>query len=375
MRIMVLDYAAESGGALSILNDFYNYVLKNAGHHEWIFIVSKAELEPCGHIKILSFPEIKNSWLARMKWERANLRKIIYKEKADIVFSLQNLAVPDLNLPQIVYVHQSIPFQKLKRFSLLKKEERLLAVYQYVIGRMIWSSIKIADAVIVQAQWMKEAIINKPNICSTKVFVVPPTIDLTKFKNKNLVQDKITAEQNTFFYPAGALLYKNFDCLIKAAHRLSKKGIEDFRIVVTIKGDENSYAARIKKTAEGLGERVVFAGIMSREEVFRMYQSSALIFPSYIETFGLPLLEAKLSGSVIIASDCPFSREILEGYQNAYYFDPFDADLLADLMSRVISGRIVASKNVESEAIEKACGWANVLSIIEGCGKVVGDTR
>lgn len=365
MRIMVLDYAAEGGGALSILNDFYNYVLKNAGHHEWIFVVSKAELKPCGHIKVLTFPEIKTSWLARIKWEKANLKRIILEEKTDIVFSLQNLAVPDLNLPQIVYVHQSIPFQKAKRFSFLKREERLLAVYQYVIGRMIWSSIKTASAVIVQTQWVKDAIVNKLSNCANKVFVIPPAINLSVFEHNNLVQD----DKNTFFYPAGALLYKNFDCLIKAAYRLSEKGIKDFQIVLTLKGDENSYAARIKKMAEGLGERIVFAGKMSREDVFRMYHSSTLVFPSYIETFGLPLLEARLSGSIVIASDCPFSREILKGYQNAYYFDAFDADVLADLMSKVIFGGIVSSDNIVSEKLQNTCGWENVLSIIERCGK------
>ena len=365
MRIMVLDYAAEAGGALSILNDFYDYVLKNASHHEWIFVVSKAELEPCGHIKVLSFPEIKTSWLTRMKWERTNLRKIIIEEKTDILFSLQNLAVPNLNLPQVVYLHQSIPFQKAKMFSFFKREERLLAIYQHIIGRMIWSSIKTANAVIVQTHWMREVIVNKLSNCANKIFVIPPTIDLSMFEHNILVQE----DKSTFFYPAGTLLYKNFECLIEAAYRLSGKGIKDFRIVLTIKGDENSYAARIKKMAEGLGDRIVFAGKMSREEVFRMYHSSTLVFPSYIETFGVPLLEARLSGSIVLASDCPFSREILDGYRNAYYFDPFDADILADLMSKVVSGRIVAVKNIESAAIENACGWASVVSIIEMCGK------
>jgi glycosyltransferase involved in cell wall biosynthesis len=234
---------------------------------------------------------------------------------------------------------------------------------------MIWSSIKTVDAVIVQTQWMKEAIVSKMYNCSDKVFVIPPAIDLTIFKDKNLVQDETMAGKNTFFYPAGALLYKNFDCLIKAANRLLEKGIDDFRIILTLKGDENSYVARIKKMAESLGERVVFAGKMSREEVFRTYFSSTLVFPSYIETFGLPLLEARLSGSIVLALDCPFSREILKGYQNTYYFDPFDADLLADLMSKVIFGSIIASDNIVSGEIQNACGWENVLSIIEGCRK------
>lgn len=363
MRIMVLDYAADGGGALSILNDFYNYVQKNAGHHEWIFIVSRAELQSCEHIKVLRFPNIKNSWFERIKWEKSNLKKIIYKEKADIVFSLQNLTVPGLNLPQIVYVHQIIPFQKVKKFSFIKREERLFAIYQNIIGRMIWSSIKTANAVIVQTQWMKDEIISKINNCNDKVFVISPTIDIPiSVENKNLVLEK---NINTFFYPTGAFLYKNLDCLLKAAYILLEKGIDDFRVVLTLRGDENSYAIRIKKMAEGLGEMIVFAGKMSREKVFRMYHSSTLVFPSYIESFGLPLLEARLSGSIVLASDCPFSREILEGYQNAYYFNPFESNLLADLMSKVVLRSIIASNNVPSSEMQVTCGWGNILQVFE----------
>ena len=368
MKIVVLAYAADRGGALSILNDFYNYVWENARHHEWIFIVSKAELKPCEHIKLLRFPKIKDSWFERIKWEKSNLKKIIYEEKADIVFSLQNLTVPNLKLPQVLYVHQPIPFQKVKNFSFLRKEERLFAIYQYIIGNMIRSSIKIADAVIVQTRWVKDAIIERFHNHKDKIFVVPPSIDISIFTN-NIVQEKTNSYKNTFFYPAGALLYKNIDCIIKAAYILLKKGINDFKIVLTIKGDENSYAGRIKKMAEGLGKKIIFAGRMSREDVFKMYNTSTLVFPSYIETFGLPLLEAKLSGSIILTSDCPFSREILEEYQNAYYFNPFNYEKLADLMSNVISGKIIKSdKNITLE-IQNEDNWKKVLTIIEKYSK------
>ena len=63
---------------------------------------------------------------------------------------------------------------------------------------------------------------------------------------------------------------------------------------------------------------------MSREEVFERYTNSILIFPSYVESFGLPLLEARLSGTYILASDRSFSREILEGYDKASFFEADD---------------------------------------------------
>ena len=45
------------------------------------------------------------------------------------------------------------------------------------------------------------------------------------------------------------------------------------------------------------------------------------LFPSYIETFGLPLLEAKELNGIVLASDRPFSHEILDGYDKAIFIE------------------------------------------------------
>ena len=97
-----------------------------------------------------------------------------------------------------------------------------------------------------------------------------------------------------------------------------------------------------------------------------MYNRSTLIFPSYIETVGLPLLEARELGSIILASDCPFSREVLDGYENAYYFDPFNPQELADYMKRVISGDI-AKRESENIRIQNN-SWKSVIDILINLG-------
>lgn len=49
------------------------------------------------------------------------------------------------------------------------------------------------------------------------------------------------------------------------------------------------------------------------KQVCKYYGRYVLIFPSYIETLGLPPLERKLQKTSILASDCPFSHEALDG--------------------------------------------------------------
>jgi len=77
---------------------------------------------------------------------------------------------------------------------------------------------------------------------------------------------------------------------------------------------------------------IKFIGSLTREEVFDFYAKSTLIFPSYIETVGLPLLEAKMHWTPIIASDSAFSHEILDGYDKVEFFEAFDYRQLSSKM-------------------------------------------
>ena len=58
-----------------------------------------------------------------------------------------------------------------------------------------------------------------------------------------------------------------------------------------------------------------------------------LCFPSYLETFGHPLVEAMASGTPVVAGDIPTSRELCE--DAALYFDPHDTAAMAEALRRV----------------------------------------
>jgi glycosyltransferase involved in cell wall biosynthesis len=63
-------------------------------------------------------------------------------------------------------------------------------------------------------------------------------------------------------------------------------------------------------------------------DVLRYYRGAlALVFPSLLETFGHPLLEAMLAGTPIVAADIPAFREI--ACDVALYFPPQDPARLA----------------------------------------------
>ena len=116
----------------------------------------------------------------------------------------------------------------------------------------------------------------------------------------------------------------------------TEKGLKDYEVIFTIRPDENAYTQNLYKYATEHNLNVKFNGPIPREKVFEMYARSILFFPSYVESFGLPLLEAKLSGTYIMASDTPFCHEILDGYDKAEFFEELDYKKLGNLILEVI---------------------------------------
>lgn len=358
MRIAIVDVAASTSGALSVLNDFYIFVRDNYPEHEWLFLVGTPEFKECSNIQVVNVSYVKKSWLHRLVWEFINAAGVIKAFQPDVVISLQNLRVPNLSVPQLVYIHQPIPFQKEKQFSFFNKDETVLAVYQYLIGGLIWHTVRKADGIVVQTQWMKQAILAKLPQAANRIRVILPLVG--EIQTSPVVwQNGKLAKVTRFFYPAIPLKYKNHVCIIKAVRQLAKQGITNFEVLFTINGTEGHVARELYKEAAGLEKYIRFVGYLDRISVLEEYCKSVLIFPSYIETFGYPLLEARQAKGIIIASDCSFSREILDGYENVSYFNPFNSDELAKNMKDYIEGRHMYVKPLPVEV--NTGGWAHVV--------------
>ena len=330
MDILVLDVAASESGALSILRQYYADFLKDP-ENRYILCVSGVELESKGNVTVLKYPWVKRSWLHRLWFEFRELRKLEKTYQPDRALSLQNVLFTNRKCQKWIYLHQTLPYVAI-RFKL--RENPKLWVYQNVIGKLINASLRRADKVIVQTKWMKEACVRAAKIPPERVEIVSPAInaaDVIPYRAKGERVERL-------FYPATALEYKNHMTLLKAIQIIKDQGdLPDLSLSLTVSGKENPLAEQLRAFSDENRLPVEFLGQLPRSEVMRLYAESTLIFPSYIESFGLPLLEARTSNAPILASDCPFSREILEGYADAAFFDPFDARNCADAITDFFS--------------------------------------
>ena len=381
MRIVVNDIAASKTGALAILMDFYDHVARCGSDHEWIFLTGiDCIKDPPPFIKVRVMDEVKRSGRDRLKFDLIRGSAFIEDLEPDVVFSMQNtltrgairrrkdlvrdgavLARAGEKVPQVLYVHQPLSFQTTKRFSFLKKEEREYAVYQYLIGSLIESSVRRSSLCIVQTEWMREAVAKKTGKDINLIHKVLPEVgDLSAYRLAFSEGRPVGWDPKSFFFPSGEILYKNHECVLKAAAILNKKGFTDFGVHFTLKG-LSDVTDRVYPDPEG---NINWHGRTDREGVLLRYRESTLVVPSYIETFGVPLAEARQVGSLILASDCPFSREVLDGYGNAYFFDPFSPEQLAGLMEQVLTGEL---RPVESPACAGNSGsYGRIVELITG---------
>src|SRR5690606_32180462 len=96
------------------------------------------------------------------------------------------------------------------RFSIFRDAK--LWVYQNLVGALIKMSIRKADFVMVQTQWMKKVCIDTLRIDEKKISIFPPKLSLQAQEKYIATDDSLM----TFFFPASAVKFKNHQIVVKA---------------------------------------------------------------------------------------------------------------------------------------------------------------
>ncbi|WP_386084749.1 glycosyltransferase [Weissella cibaria] len=133
------------------------------------------------------------------------------------------------------------------------------------------------------------------------------------------------------------MVYKNHKVILEALSLLPKDIKRKIQIIFTLTESELINLTEIKS----IPEEIVLTGRVNKQEVAEILSRSILIFPSYIETFGLPILEAKQIERPLIVADVPVLRESVSDYEDVQYFNPFDSRHLANIISDFVKNRTI----------------------------------
>lgn len=323
MRILVIDVAAEYGGAVTILDQFIEQF--QADHaNEYYIVLSKLKREDKSNINYINFEWVKNSKFHRVWFDKVYCKKLARDLKPDKILSLQNSAVSVQGIEQDVYFQNALPISDYKiSFS----QSKTIWLYQKVIGNDWKRSLKHASHIYVQAEWVKKTIAKKWNVSEDIIIVLKPKVDM------GVVSDiaKHTTCNKGIFYPANGSVYKNHLTLIKALISVWKQ-TDDNEPHLYLTGKLSDLPLDCQAMIKSKKFPIHFLGRLSKEQMIECYKKNVVVFPSYIETVGLPLVEAKVLGCDIIAADCEYSREALGMYDKVQFFPPFNENRLTELI-------------------------------------------
>ena len=171
--------------------------------------------------------------------------------------------------------------------------------------------LKNADYLFVHNLVMKNLLLKK-GYNENIIRVIP-------YKNIDPVIVKhIKKHKDSFIYVASEEAHKNHINLVSAWHILSKEGIYPV-LYLTIDEDTELYDY-IMNQVQIYNLNIYVLSKLSRDELFAYYQKvEALIYPSYFECFGIPMIEAQNFDLPIIAAELDYVWDLVDPVET---FDP-----------------------------------------------------
>lgn len=127
--------------------------------------------------------------------------------------------------------------------------------------------------------------------------------------------------------------YKNLEGLLQALARLPRLGIDAQLVKVgeRLTDDQRNLVRRLE-----LGRRVREVGPVDLDQLVRLYNAAdAVVYPSFAEGFGWPLVEAMACGTPLVCSDRGALSEITAGA--ACLIDPDEPSSIAEGIARVLA--------------------------------------
>lgn len=193
------------------------------------------------------------------------------------------------------------------------------------LERLVRIGLRRARRVVVPTRAAADLIRQRITIPEERVRVVPHGIARGVFE---AVAQATAPDARYLFLPSAVEDHKNVLALVEAVPLL-----EDPDLEVWIAGTTDvcpEYVRLVQRRIEelSLGARVRLLGPVPYEHILHYHRGAvAMVFPSLLESFGHPLLEAMLAETPVIASDIGSLREVAGDV--ACYFDPNDPAALA----------------------------------------------
>ncbi len=289
-----------------------------------------------------------------IKWHSIEEQLLFYKvlenESLDLVH-FPYFSIPVLyNQPYVITIHDLIinhfPTGKASTLPSLMYHLKRLG-YKFILKQ----TAKKAQKIIAVSEATKREIQDHLPISEKKIAVIYEGVDPHLSIHTHSKNDLLHSLHSTQYllYVGNAYPHKNIERMLRSFKNVLEKFPATKLVLV---GKKNYFYQELEKYASTLSieKSIIFTGIVSDEELGSLYKNAqAFVFPSLMEGFGLPGLEAMQQQCLVLASDIPVFKEIYK--DAAIYFNPLDIDNMSDTMQKVL-------KNIEQYQAKKEKGMA-----------------
>jgi glycosyltransferase involved in cell wall biosynthesis len=335
-RLVVSAVNLIEGGPLTVLIESLEAAVATLDENwDIIALVHDAKLISNQRVRTMVFPESKRSWLNRLLLEWYGFYALSKELQPDLWVSLHDITPRVVARRQVVYCHNSSPFYRVTWHEAWLEPKFLL--FNLFYAQLYRVFIHRNAAVIVQQDWLRQAFVRLYK--HSNIVVAHPTPILTPDIAPSAMKLGTDSHQHiVLLYPALPRVFKNMEVLCDAVAMLPAAIVELLEIRFTVAGNENRYARYlIKRYGQTSGIR--FIGRQTRSQMEEQYtRCDAVMFPSKLETWGLPITEAKALGKPLLVADLPYAHETVGTYDNVSFLSPTDPTAWAEALLAIVDG-------------------------------------
>lgn len=300
------------GGVINYTINIINNLLKIDTHNKY-YIYCRNEVPD--QIKTFSSNVTFRSIFSnnRKLLQLITLPIVAIPHRLDLIFFPFNSSSLFSPCKSVVTIHDLHPYIIPKRFSIQHSTEVHGSSLRSTVNKIYWEKMlkiasKRADRIIAVSKSTKKDIKEIFHIPGEKIDVVYEGVDKRKFNFNNEKKDLNNFRKKydlpgRYILCIGAHGYKNIEGSIKAFNIVKKKCGFPLHLVIT--GNKRMISAEVYNLVKELDlkENVKYTGWFPENDLKFLYRcADILLFPSFYEGFGLPVLEAFACGTAVVTS-------------------------------------------------------------------------
>ena len=342
MRIVINATAAVAGGSVTYLLNLLPALVKIDSENEYIILLSslrdRVELELPSNLqlKYVNFPSPRLLW--RLLWEQTILPTWLGSKNVDVLYAPLDIAPFIAPCSIVLAIRNSNPF-----YSLPDLETQVL---KFKLQKQISClSAHRAKKVIFVSQHSRDTIASQLNLPLEKTEVVYHGLDREIFDPGRdfsfmsaSFRRRIESFQPFVLCVSTINPHKNYALLFQCWAQMERKLRERYKLVVAGRCPIPEYHEELVALIEELGinEEIILLGEVPYRQIPFLYKcASAFVFPSLLESFGHPLVEAMAMKVPIVAASSTCIPEIVDG--SALLFEPRSLEDLSLKLERVLT--------------------------------------